>query len=201
MSAFSGKGQNSAFKLAKRHMIFRELFQLLGTEWDLSDELFTRLQEFTCFMYNSNPGTKDVNDLRYRLFCAKKGDLDSNQQPPSVDTLRKHCDRANYIVAIWRRSLQSCPQIPSPVGHGWFLEENRLVVNWMSGEPAPMAMLELLSCQSKKRCQLPNCSSLSNALQCTDLCTLQECDNRQENPVEDITDTDDEDDEDDATIA
>ena len=112
LSAFSEKGQMTALKLTKRHARFRELFQLVGTDWDVPDELFSRLQEFTCFMYSSNPGTKDVIDLRYRLFCAKKGDLDSNQLPPCVD-----------------RSLQSHPQIPSPAGHEWSLEEDRLVVN------------------------------------------------------------------------
>ena len=197
VSAFSGKGKLSALRLTKRHAKFRELFQVLGTEWEVSDELFTSLQEFTCFMYSSNPGTTDVNDLRYRLFCAKKGDLDSSQLPPCVDTLRKHCERANYQVAIWRRSLQRCPQIPSPVGHGWSLEEGRLMVNWMSGEPAPMAVLELLSCQCKRRYQLPNCSCLSNGLQCTALCRLQDCDNWHEDPVEAIAETDDDDDDND----
>ena len=132
----------TALKFTKWHARFRELFHLVGTDWDVPDELFSRLQEFTCFMYSSNPRTKDVNDLRYRLFCVKKGDLDSNQLPPCVDTLRKHCERANYQAAIWRRSLQSHPQIPSPAGHGWSLEEDRLLVNWMSGEPAPVAVLE-----------------------------------------------------------
>lgn len=125
-------------------------------------------------MYSSNPGTKDVNVLRYCLFCAKKGDLDSNQLAPFVDTLRKHCERANYQAAIWRRSLQSHPQIPSPAGHGWSLEEDKLVVNWMSREPTPVAVLELLSCRCKRRCQLLNCTCLSNGLQCRDLCKLKD---------------------------
>jgi len=124
----------------------------------------------------------------------RKRYLDSNQLPPCVDTLRKHCDRANYQAAIWRGSLQSCPQIPSPVGHGWRLEEGRLIVNWMSGEPAPMAVLVSLSCQGKRRCQLPNCSCLSNGLQCTDLCRLQVCANRHEDPTKAIAETDDDND-------
>ena len=99
-SAFSGKGKVTALKLIKRHARFRELFHLVGTDWDVPDELFPRLQEFTYFMYSSNPETKYVNHLRYRLFCAKKGDLDSNQLAPCVDTLRKHCERANYQAAI-----------------------------------------------------------------------------------------------------
>ena len=108
VSAFSWKEKLSALRLTKRYVKFRELFQVLGTEWEVSDELFKRLQEFTCFMYSSNPRTTDINDPRYRLFCARKGDLDSNQLPPCVNTLRKHCYWANYQAAIWRRSLQSC---------------------------------------------------------------------------------------------
>jgi len=91
-----------------------------------------------------------------------------NSTPTSyhhASTLRKHCDQANYQAAIWRQSLQSCLQIPYPVGHGWSLEEGRLIANWMSGEPAPMAVLGMLSCQCKRRCQLPNCTCLSNGLQ------------------------------------
>ena len=38
----------------------------------------------------------------------------------------------NYQAAIWRRSLQSSPLIPSPVGYGWSIEEGKLIVNWMS---------------------------------------------------------------------
>ena len=71
------------------------------------------------------------------------------------------------------------------------------MVNWMSGEPAPMAVLELLSCQCKRRCQLPNCSCLSNGLQCTALCRLQDCDNWHGDPMEAIAETDDDDDDDD----
>ena len=80
-----------------------------------------------------------MNELRYRLFCAKKGKLDSNQLPPCADCLRKHSLRANYQAAIWKRSLQSCPQVPSPVGSGWCLEDGKLTIDWMSGEPAPQA--------------------------------------------------------------
>ena len=65
-----------------------------------------------------------------------------------------------------------------------------LVVNGVSGEPAPMAVLELLSCQCKRRCQLPSCTYLSNGLKCTDLCQLRDCDNWHEDPMEAIVDTD-----------
>lgn len=57
-----------------------------------------------------------------------------------------------------------------------------------------MAVLKLLSCQCKRHYELPKCTCLSNGLQCTDLCRLQDCDNWCENPTEAITETDNEDD-------
>ena len=72
VSAFSGKGKLTALKLVKRRPAYQELFQQLGVEWELSNELFVRLQEFTCVMYSSNLGTKDVNVLRYRLFLRQE---------------------------------------------------------------------------------------------------------------------------------
>ena len=192
VSAFSGKGKLTALKLVKRRPAYQELFQQLGVEWELSNELFVRLQEFTCLMYSSNPGTRDVNVLRYRLFCARKGELESHQLPPCQDTLRKHCERANYQSAIWRRSLQCSPQIPSPIGSGWCLKDGKLTIDWMNGEPAPKAVLELLSCQCKRVCQLPSCTCLANGLHCTDMCRLRECTNQPEEAAEDLT-TDDSD--------
>ena len=152
ISAFSGKGKLTVLKLGKRCPAYQELFQQLGVEWELLDELFVRLQEFTYPMYSSNPGTKDVNVLRYRLFCARKGELELHQLPPCQDTLRKHCERENYLSAIRRRSLQSSPQIPLPIGSGLCLKDGKLTIDWISGEPAPKAVLELPSCLCKRVC-------------------------------------------------
>ena len=52
-------------------------------------------------MYCKNARTNEVNKLRYRLFCLKKGDVDSNQLPPCDDSFRKHALRANYQAAIF----------------------------------------------------------------------------------------------------
>ena len=44
VSAFSGKGKLSALRLTKWHVKFRELFQVLGTECIVSDELFVCIE-------------------------------------------------------------------------------------------------------------------------------------------------------------
>ena len=63
-------------------------------------------------------GPKDVNSLRYFMYCAYSGEIESHQRPPCEDALFKYCQRANYQTAVWKRSLETFPSIPSPVGSG-----------------------------------------------------------------------------------
>ena len=178
VSAFAGCGKVARYRIVTRSAEFLKMFQQLGMERCLSDNLYRSLQKFTCAMYCSTPGTNDIHELRYRLFCLKRGDVESNQQPPCKDTLRKYSLRANYQAAVWRRSLQKCPEIPSLEGSGWCTEDGKLVVDWMGGQPAPQAVLELLSCQCSRSCKLPSCSCIVNGLRYTEMCRLTDCTNR-----------------------
>ena len=122
--------------------------------------------------------------------------MESYQLPPSKDCFQKHVQRANYQAALWRRCLEAQPDVPSPVEHGWKLDpEDGLLVKWMDGQPAPEAVLDLLSCKCTRRCVLPRCVCMVNGLKCTNLCKLQECDNQTdhaneellENEIDDLT--------------
>jgi len=115
VSAFAGREKITALRLVKQQTPYREMFKQLGMEWVLSDMLFQSLQEFTCKIYCSQPGTDNINGLRYRLFCAKKGNIDSTQLPPCIDCLFKHAARANFQAAIWKRRLQSCQGTRPPL--------------------------------------------------------------------------------------
>ena len=180
VSAFSGKGKVKAFKLAMSDRDLQSMFTDLGTNWEVSDALMKKLEKFTCQLYATKYGG-DINQLRYHMLCVKKGDIESHQLPPCKDTLQMHIKRANYQVAIWRRSLEQEPDIPGPEGHGWKIKshdgKNALVVDWMNGEPAPQALLDFLACTCKKQCKLPQCDCMNNGLKCTDMCTLVECSN------------------------
>ena len=100
--AFTGRGKVSALKVARPHPACRETLKQLGDSWDLSDALFKSLQGVTCLLYNSRSPTTDVNDFRYKLFCAKQGEADSWQLPPCQASLVKHCLHANYQAGIWK---------------------------------------------------------------------------------------------------
>ena len=136
VSAFQGRGKVLVFRIMAKDQGFQEVFQGLGREWQLSNELYRDLQRFTSAMYCKNAGTNEVNELRYRLFCLKKGDVDSNQLPPCDDSLRKHALRANYQAAIWKRGLQRCPlYLPLLDVAGALKMVGWRLIGWMAYQP------------------------------------------------------------------
>ena len=75
VSAFGGKGKISAFKLMQKNTKYQDAFTQLGKEWSVPGDLFKVLQEFTCKLYAARCPSTTVNELRYQLFRAKKGEL------------------------------------------------------------------------------------------------------------------------------
>ena len=181
VSAFAGIGKVKPLKKLLSKVEYQRMFQQLGEHWLMSEDLLKQLEAFVYDIYGTKKSISDVNQCRYAVFCAKKGEAESHQLPPCQDSLYKHCRRANYQAAIWRNSLQN-NDIPSPVGHGWSLEndgaQERLVIDWMSGLPAPRAVIELMSCVCKKACNDNSCDCIRNGLKCSDLCRLTTCSNQ-----------------------
>ena len=96
VSAFAGRGKAQALKLLKKNTRSQEALTELGQEWDLPPELMDKLEEFTCLLYSTNTVITKVNDLRYQLFCSRRGEIESHQLPPCRDCLVKYAKRANY---------------------------------------------------------------------------------------------------------
>lgn len=119
VSAFAGRGKLSALKLLKGNSTFQEHFKFLGTSWDISEESFRAMESFVCRMYAPSSNVCDVNDLRYLLFCTKRGEMESSLLPPCRDCLQMHIQRANYQAAVWRHCLEGQPGIPEPSKHRW----------------------------------------------------------------------------------
>lgn len=76
VSAFGGKGEISAFKLMQKNRKYQDAFTQLGKEWSVPGDLFSVLQEFTCKLYAIRCPSATVNELRYQLFRAKKGEVE-----------------------------------------------------------------------------------------------------------------------------
>ena len=119
---------------------------------------------------------KDINLLRYQLFCVKAGKVDPEALPPCKSSLVLHIKRANYQACIWRRALLQKPLIPSPNDHGWTIDEQGLSIKWLGSSPAPHEILALINCFCKRVCKVETCCCIQAGLLCTDLC-ITKCEN------------------------
>ena len=95
VSAFAGKGKAKALKLLSKNKEIQDTFFKLGQEWDLSPDLMNKLEAYTSLLYAPKTSSTKINDLRYHLFSAEKGEIESHQLPPCRDCLEKHALRAN----------------------------------------------------------------------------------------------------------
>ena len=148
ITEFAGQGKLKALtKILLREKKFIDAFATLGSSWNVANELFCIIEKFVCQLYRRSTNILKLNELRYQMFRSRRG-----------DTLNKqHTRRANYQAAIWRRSLVNSPETPNPSQeHGWTTsEDGSLMINWMTGSPAPQVVLSLLLCKYARACR-PN---------------------------------------------
>ncbi|KAJ8034477.1 hypothetical protein HOLleu_21334 [Holothuria leucospilota] len=169
-SSLSGIGKKKALKVLLGSKTCQEQLLMLGMELPLSDETMINCESFICQLYSTDEraGTK-ADDMRYWLFCQQQ--KKNEGLPPTSDSLLHHIKRANYQTYIWRKSLQSEQNLPSPNNHGWKTEDGSLRPVLMTKDPAPHALLVLSFCCCKKsECRRADCSCKVNNLGCTEAC-------------------------------
>ncbi|KAG5888032.1 hypothetical protein JTB14_027826 [Gonioctena quinquepunctata] len=89
--------------------------------------------------------------------------------------------RVNLQLMVWNQDEKARPNLPSPVGNGWTLENEHIVPVLCTMPCAPESILQLVRCSCvKNRCS-PPCKCLANQLPCTEMCecggTSDFCDN------------------------
>ena len=99
----------------------------LGEEWQLTDDIFKVLEEFTCRLYVIHSEICDVNEMRYELFRVKDGHIESEQLPPartvSIYMLRGRTIRLPSGIAHCREIQKHQARWTAKVGH-WVTMEN-----------------------------------------------------------------------------
>ena len=98
------------------------------------------------------------------MFCGKKKIPEPQKLPPTKDCLSLHLDRANFVVRVWKLSLETHPLKLTLTAHGRTGNVQGLQIKWMSKKPAQDSLLESISC---------NCKSLRFFLNTTMLMSIQ----------------------------
>ena len=157
-SAFKGIGKVKPIRLLQKMPRFQSIFQSLGKSWDVSEDVFLHLEEFTCFMYKQKLTKRNhvsVDDLRYDMIFEKcrskekvldpKKNIDLSSLPPPRVCLREHIKRVNYQVAIWKRAHITKPVIPLPTeDNGWTMVGTIIEPKWCVGDILPANLADIL---------------------------------------------------------
>ena len=152
-SAFKGIGKIKPIKTLQKVPEYIPVFCLIGETWEVSVQLFSDLESFTCAMYGF-PRFNNIDELRLFLLKKKCGNsnlltvsnnVDIASLPPCKKSLEQHIKRVNYQVAIWKRSHIANPDIPPPTeGHGWTHHDGYLEPLWIDGDTLPLELIDIL---------------------------------------------------------
>ena len=104
-SAFKGIGKMKPIKLLQKKSRYQAVFQNLKMSWDVSEDLFIQLEEFTCSMSKPRSSHLNVDDLRYEMVLKKcygkenqlnpKKSIEWSSRPTPRACLREHIKRVN----------------------------------------------------------------------------------------------------------
>ena len=122
MSSFFRKGKSAFWKLALKKHEFLQLFNKLGLEFRVNQQLFDGLEKLVCFLYGF-PKKSTVNDVRKSIFWTKfdkeKKMVDLNVLPPCKKNLKYHIIQSNYVAYIFRHANQLVLDIEKAENHRW----------------------------------------------------------------------------------
>ncbi|XP_057300399.1 uncharacterized protein LOC130631667 [Hydractinia symbiolongicarpus] len=127
----------------------------LGSTVELPNlETLESLERFVVSMYKGNKCPADVvslSQLRWNLFS--KFQCDADMLPPTLAALKYKIFRCHFISMVLRSSHILIQQLPNAVNYGWDTDEVGNLSPIMTDElPAPLALIELSSCNCKTSC-------------------------------------------------
>ena len=122
-SQFTGIGKRTAWKVFQR---CPHLLHNFGEDEVPSPAILSSAEQFFCKLYDpKTTNTLILFTVHCALFQKVKANVDT--LPPTQDTLSLHLMRAHYQTKVWKQSLVTHPQLPSPTSYGWQMKDGMLV--------------------------------------------------------------------------
>jgi hypothetical protein len=97
----------------------------LGRDALPNDEVEAGIEKFVCQFYLPKTDITTVKELRWLLF--KKKQAQSERLPPTQAALHQTILRAHYQMMAWNNDVAPNPELPSPQGYGWTMEDEQWV--------------------------------------------------------------------------
>ena len=140
ISAFAGRRKVKPLMIMCKTESYVAALSILGKYEDFPEESFIHLETFVCHMYGKVVNEAQqcgINHLRYSIYCQRGGKIPIEMLPPCRDVLKQHVMRSNYQTYVWRKSLEAFMSLNNPENYGWYINEEKMDVLWMTCNPAP----------------------------------------------------------------
>ena len=141
-SAIFRKGKKHCWSIMKSNESFLRAFIELGTDWKITEQQVTAIEEYVCALYRSKKNS--VNELHYDLFLKKQKKeskiIDLSTVPPCFSPLCLQLKRANFVSKLWKRTKIAQLPLPQIEEHGWNAYGS---IVWIT-EPYPEDISDLL---------------------------------------------------------
>ena len=133
------------------------------------------LEKFLCTVYSPKTKIHTVKELRWELF--RNSSMEGERLPPTVGSLIPHLKRVSYTSMRDKSYRSAKPLLPPIEENGWDIVDGFYHPVKSLLPPAPSAVLELVKCSCKGRCdpEKKQCSCVKNRLSCTPLCKCVDC--------------------------
>ena len=87
--------------------------------------------------------------MNYVIACSARVSKKNEMLSPTTDCLLQHLEHSNYQAFGWGRALEVMRDLGSLEGHGWMRDWELLVLLPITKAPAPVSLLELMTCKCK----------------------------------------------------
>ena len=93
--------------------------------------------------------------------------------PPTEDFLSLHLGRTNFVVKVWKLSLETHPIKLNPTAYGSTGGNQGPQIKWIGKNPALDSLLDYISsnCKANNSCSTQRCRCGFNGFKCTVVCT------------------------------
>ena len=162
VSQFTGIGKRTAWK------VFQQCPHLLhnfGEDEVPSPAILSSAEQFVCKLYDPKTTSTLIHEVHCALFRKVKANVDT--LPPTQDALSLHLMRAHYQTKVWKQSIVTHPQFPSPTSCGWHMKDGMLVPQLLTKEPVQCLELTICGCrESGSQCSTRQCRCRRSGIFC-----------------------------------
>ena len=141
---FTGIGKKRAWKVFQQHP---NLLHDFGEDEVTSPAILSLAEQFVCKLYDSKSTSNSIHVVRCTMFHKQKANVDTL---PPRDALTLHIKRAHYKTNVWKQSLVTHPELPSPLNSGWHMVDGMLFPRLLPKEHKQARYVELTICGCKE---------------------------------------------------